>query len=308
MPDTTPDAVSPVSEQAGSPAAGRPSPAEVRLPAEPLSAELQSGVLSDAGPGLRVLLAPNPGPMSLRGTQSYVIGPDGACVVVDPGPEDEPHLAALAALRPVLILVSHRHADHTAGIDRLREMTGAPVRAASPDFCRAAGPLLDGETLRVGDLEIRVIATPGHTSDSLCFHVQGVRAPGEDGRPGGGGLLSGDTILGAGTTMLDHPDGTVADYLASLRKLAALAEDAGAPVTLFPAHGGLGGDLGVVVREYREHRLSRLGEVRRAVAAVGDDVDAVTAAVYPDVPEGVRRAARLSIEAQLRYLRDSRDD
>ncbi|WP_144627487.1 MBL fold metallo-hydrolase [Arthrobacter woluwensis] len=304
MPDTTPDAVPPVSEpQTGPPAAGRPSPAEVPLPAEPLS-----GVLADAGPGLRVLLAPNPGPMSLRGTQSYVIGPDGACVVVDPGPEDEAHLAALAALRPVLILVTHRHADHTAGIDRLRELTGAPVRAASPDFCRAAGPLLDGETLRVGDLEIRVIATPGHTSDSLCFHVRGVRAPGEDGGQDGGGLLSGDTILGTGTTMLDHPDGTVADYLASLGKLAALAEDAGAPVTLFPAHGGLGGDLGVVVREYREHRLARLGEVRRAVAAVGDDVDAVTAAVYPDVPDGVRRAARLSIEAQLRYLRDSRDD
>jgi len=304
MPDTTPDAVSPVSEpQTGSPAADRPSPAEVPLPAEPLP-----GVLADAGPGLRVLLAPNPGPMSLRGTQSYVIGPDGACVVVDPGPEDETHLAALAALRPGLILVTHRHADHTAGIDRLRELTGAPVRAASPDFCRAAGPLLDGETLRVGDLEIRVIATPGHTSDSLCFHVRGVRAPDEDGGQDGGSLLSGDTILGTGTTMLDHPDGTVADYLASLGKLAALAEDAGAPVTLFPAHGGLGGDLGVVVREYREHRLSRLGEVRRAVAAVGDDVDAVTAAVYPDVPDGVRRAARLSIEAQLRYLRDSRDD
>lgn len=304
MPDTTPDAVSPVSEpQTGPPAAGRLSPAEVRLPAEPLS-----GVLSDAGPGLRVLLAPNPGPMSLRGTQSYVIGPNGSCVIVDPGPEDEAHLAALAALRPVLILVTHRHADHTAGIDRLRDLTGAPVRAASPDFCRAAGPLLDGEVLTAGDREIRVIATPGHTSDSLCFHVRGVQAPDEDEGPDGGGLLSGDTILGTGTTMLDHPDGTVADYLASLGKLAALAEDAGAPVTLFPAHGGLGGDLGVVVREYREHRLARLGEVRRAVAAVGDDVDAVTAAVYPDVPDGVRRAARLSIEAQLRYLRDSRDD
>ncbi|MEZ2370876.1 MBL fold metallo-hydrolase [Arthrobacter sp. RCC_34] len=274
----------------------------------PSGADLAPGVLSDAGPGLRVLLAPNPGPMSLRGTQSYVIGPDGSCVIVDPGPEDETHLAALAALRPVLILITHRHADHTAGIDRLRELTGAPVRAASRTFCRAAGPLLDGETLRVGDQEIRVIATPGHTSDSLCFHVRAARAPGEDGGPdGGGSLLSGDTILGTGTTMLDHPDGTVADYLASLEKLAALAEAAKAPVTLLPAHGGLGGDLGVVVREYREHRLARLAEVRRAVTAMGDDGDAVTAAVYPDVPDGVRRAARLSIEAQLRYLRESRD-
>lgn len=305
MPDTTPDAASPGSDSvAGDPAAGRSLPTEVPLPAD-----LMSGVLSDAGAGLRVLLAPNPGPMSLRGTQSYVIGPDGSCVIVDPGPEDEGHLAALAALGPVLILVTHRHADHTAGIDRLRELTGAPVRAASPDFCRDAGPLLDGEALRVGDLEIRVIVTPGHTSDSLCFYVRGVQTLGVGtGEEAGGSLLSGDTILGTGTTMLDHPDGTVADYLASLGKLAALAEDAGAPVTLLPAHGGLGGDLGAVVRQYREHRLARLAEVRRAVAAVGDDVDAVSAAVYPDVPDGVRRAARLSIEAQLRYLRDPRDD
>ncbi|MDQ0709209.1 glyoxylase-like metal-dependent hydrolase (beta-lactamase superfamily II) [Arthrobacter woluwensis] len=291
MPDTTPDAVPPVSE----PRAGDS------------AAELLPGVLSDAGSGLRVLLAPNPGPMSLRGTHSYVIGPDGSCVIVDPGPEDEGHLAALAALRPVLILVTHRHADHTAGIDRLRTLTGAPVRAASSAFCRDAEPLADGEILAVGDLEIRVLATPGHTSDSLCFHVLGKQASCVGGGPDGGSLLSGDTILGTGTTMLDHPDGTVADYLASLGKLAALAEDAGAPVTLLPAHGGLGGDLGVVVREYREHRLARLAEVRRAVTAVGDDVDAVTAAVYPDVSDGVRRAARLSIEAQLRYLRESRD-
>jgi len=265
---------------------------------EPLvpGTEPQTGTLSSVGPGIRVLLAPNPGPMSLRGTQSYVIGPDGDCIVVDPGPDDEAHLAALAALRPVLVLVTHRHADHTAGIDRLRALTGAPVRAASRDFCRDAEPLVDGEILTAGGLEVRVLATPGHTSDSLCFRVRGA---------GGDSLLSGDTILGSGTTMLDHPDGTVADYLASLDRLAILADSATAPVTLLPAHGGLGGELGVVVRQYREHRLARLAEVRRVMQTVGDDVDAVTEAVYPDVPDGVRRAARLSIEAQLRYLRES---
>jgi len=264
----------------------------------PSGIEPEPGVLTAAARNVRVLLAPNPGPMSLRGTQSYVIGTDGACVVVDPGPEDQEHLAALAALRPSLVLVTHRHADHTEGVDRLHELTGAPVRAASGEFCREAEPLHDGEVLVADGVAIHVLATPGHTSDSCCFHVPGAE---------GGSLLSGDTILGTGTTMLDHPDGTLSDYLNTLERLALLAESAGAPVTLLPAHGGLGGELGVVVRQYREHRLARLAEVRQAVATVGDDAGAVTAVVYPDVPEGVRRAARLSIEAQLRYLRERPD-
>ncbi|MFJ3956960.1 MBL fold metallo-hydrolase [Arthrobacter sp. NPDC090010] len=255
--------------------------------------DLTPGRLVAVAPGVRVLLAPNPGPMSLNGTQSYVLGADGECLVVDPGPEDERHLALLAGVSPATVLVTHRHADHTAGVDRLHELSGAPVRAAAAGFCRSGAPLRDGETLGPAG-ELRVVSTPGHTSDSLSFHWTGER---------GSYLLSGDTILGAGTTMLDHPDGSLRNYLGSLERLAGLA--ASNPGTrVLPAHGGLGAGLAAVVNEYRAHRLARLAEVRTAVAQLGDDVDAVTARVYPDVPNGVLPAARLSIAAQLRYLRE----
>ncbi|MDP5228580.1 MBL fold metallo-hydrolase [Arthrobacter sp. YJM1] len=246
-------------------------------------------------PGVRLVLAPNPGPMSLDGTQSYVLGPDGDCVVVDPGPEDEAHLRLLAGTRPRLILVTHRHADHTAGVDRLHALTGAPVQAASARFCRAAEPLHDGQAVTAGEGRLTVLATPGHTSDSLSFHWETEQES---------WLLSGDTILGTGTTMIDHPDGTLGDYLRSLERLAALAETAKGTRVL-PAHGGLGRELADVVHEYRDHRLARLAEVRAAVAQLGDDAGAVTALVYSDVPPGVLPAARLSIEAQLRYLREN---
>ncbi|BAS17492.1 beta-lactamase-like protein 2 [Arthrobacter sp. Hiyo8] len=150
----------------------------------------------------RSRLAPNPGPMSLDGTNSYVIAaPDAAgVVVVDPGPLDESHLAALAAAGPVeLVLITHRHKDHTEASEVFHELTGAPVRAADPAYCHGGEPLRGGEVIEAGGVEIRVLATPGHTSDSVCFHLPG------DGPDGS--VLTGDTILGRGTTVLDYPDG-----------------------------------------------------------------------------------------------------
>ena len=171
----------------------------------------------------RFRLAPNPGPMSLDGTNSYLIGAPGAAgrVAVDPGPLDEPHLQALAGDGPVeLILITHRHADHTAAAARFSELTGAPVRAADPAHCHGAPPLQDGETIQAAGVEIRVLATPGHTSDSLCFHLP------QDGPHGS--VLTGDTILGSGTTVLDYPDGTLRDYLESLDRLERLGSGHGA--------------------------------------------------------------------------------
>ena len=165
----------------------------------------------------RFHLAPNPGPMSLDGTNSYLIGAPEAAgrVAVDPGPLDEPHLRALAGDGTVeLILITHRHADHTAAAARFSELTGAPVRAADPAHCHGAPPLEDGETILAAGVEIRVVATPGHTSDSLCFHLP------QDGPHGS--VLTGDTILGSGTTVLDYPDGTLRDYLESLDRLERL--------------------------------------------------------------------------------------
>jgi 2-keto-4-pentenoate hydratase/2-oxohepta-3-ene-1,7-dioic acid hydratase in catechol pathway len=210
--------------------------------------------------------------MSLEGTNSYILRAPGSAgaVVVDPGPLDEVHLQALAGAGTVeLVLITHRHADHTAGAVRLHQLTGAPVRAADPAHCHGSGNLLqDGEVLSAAGLEIRVLATPGHTSDSVCFHVPG------DGPQGS--LLSGDTILGRGTTMLDYPDGTLADYLTSLDKLEALG-----PATVLPAHGPALPSLAGITQAYRSHRLQRLAQIRAALdrlggdAAVGDITDAV---------------------------------
>jgi glyoxylase-like metal-dependent hydrolase (beta-lactamase superfamily II) len=256
-----------------------------------------SGTLLQRSSALtQFILAPNPGPMSLEGTNSYVIRAAGhpGVVVVDPGPIDEAHLQALAAAGPVeLILITHRHADHTAGSARLHALTGAPVRAADPSHCHGAGaPLQDGEAIRTAGLDIRVLATPGHTSDSVCFHLP------DDGPQGT--VLTGDTILGRGTTVLDHPDGTLGDYLASLDRLEALGA-----ATVLPAHGEALPSLEAIVRAYRDHRHERLDQIRAALDRLGPDatVSDVADAVYSDVGPSVRRAAEMSVAAQLDYLR-----
>lgn len=232
--------------------------------------------------------------MSLDGTNSYVIGDDsGHVAVVDPGPLNEDHLALLAGAGVVdVVLITHRHRDHTEGAQRLHELTGAPVRAADPEHCHAGPPLADGESIRVGSALLRVIATPGHTSDSVCFHLP------EDGPHGS--VLTGDTILGRGTTVLDYPDGRLGDYLVSLDRLEALG-----PAAMLPAHGPVRPAVDELCREYRAHRHQRLDQIRAALAALGDDagVEAVTDAVYPDVDASVRWAAETSVAAQLDYLR-----
>jgi glyoxylase-like metal-dependent hydrolase (beta-lactamase superfamily II) len=238
--------------------------------------------------------------MSLEGTNSYLItatgSGSGSVVVVDPGPADERHLQALAGRGPVeLILVTHRHADHTAGSLRLQELTGAPVRAADPRHCHGGQPLQAGETILAAGVVIGVVATPGHTSDSVCFHLA------EDGPDGS--VLTGDTILGRGTTVLDYPDGTLGDYLQSLDRLEALGA-----ATVLPAHGPMLPSLAAVSRAYREHRLERLEQIRAALDRLGLDaeVTAVADAVYADVEPHLRRAVEMSVAAQLHYLRGPR--
>ncbi|MDQ0768734.1 glyoxylase-like metal-dependent hydrolase (beta-lactamase superfamily II) [Pseudarthrobacter defluvii] len=247
------------------------------------------------------ILAPNPGPMSLDGTNSYLLRAPGhsSVVVVDPGPQDETHLAALAAAGAVeLILVTHRHADHTAGSGRLHGLTGAPVRAMDFAHCHGGGaPLAHGEAIRAAGLDITVLATPGHTSDSACFHLP---ADGQNGS-----VLTGDTVLGRGTTVLDYPDGALGDYLASLDSLEALGA-----ATVLPAHGPVLPSLEAIVRDYRTHREERLAQIRAVLGRLGRDatVGEVADAVYADVGPSVRRAAERSVAAQLSYLRGDGGD
>ncbi|MCH6471887.1 MBL fold metallo-hydrolase [Sinomonas terrae] len=257
----------------------------------------------------RYRLAPNPGPMSLDGTNSYVISGEfsqvpqkipgqempgqAGVVVVDPGPLEATHLGELAAAgRVELVLITHHHSDHTEGAEEFHRITGAPVRALDASLCFAAPPLADGEVIEAAGVRIEVLATPGHTADSVSLLLP------DDGDEGS--VLTGDTILGRGTTVIAYPDGRLGDYLASLRRLEALG-----PKTVLPAHGPVLPDLGDIVRAYAAHREERLAQIREALASLGAEapVGAVTDVVYADVETSVRRAAETSVAAQLDYLR-----
>jgi glyoxylase-like metal-dependent hydrolase (beta-lactamase superfamily II) len=266
----------------------------------PVAGPGSAGRVRGVSSGVSVLLADNPGPMTLDGTNSYLLSGDGrAFVVVDPGPADDDHLRKLAGQGSVdLILLTHRHDDHTAGAARLAELTGAPVRGADPAFCLGGPPLQDGEMIAAAGLLLRVLATPGHTTDSVCFQL----VDGDDGGGDGAGpVLTGDTILGRGTTVIVHPDGHLGSYLASLDRLAALGS-----ALVLPGHGPELPDLATVCAAYAEHRQQRLESVRAALLVLGSDASVTEVAdlVYADVDRSVRAAAELSVAAQLHYLRD----
>lgn len=234
-----------------------------------------------------VVLAPNPGPMTLDGTNTWVLrAPDAqACVVVDPGPLHERHLADVAACGPVaVVLLTHGHADHSEGARRLAELTGAPVRALDPAHRLGDEGLGAGDVVAAAGLELRVVATPGHTADSLSFLLDDA-------------VLTGDTILGRGTTVVAHPDGVLADYLGSLRRLRELGG-----LTVLPGHGPELPDAGAAAQAYLAHREQRLEQVRAAVEAGASTAEEVVAAVYADVDRALWPYATLSVRAQLAYL------
>lgn len=248
------------------------------------------------GEQAHAVLAPNPGPMTLDGTNTWIlhVPGDASAVVVDPGPLDEGHLQAV--LRRVeqlgatvaLTLVTHWHHDHTESLGRWAELVDAPIRGGGH-----GKPLADGERIDLGSLRIRALATPGHTADSVSFHL-----------PDADVLLTGDTVLGRGTTVVAHPDGALGPYLESLEKLHAVASQR--PTGLAPAHGPTHTDAAAVIAAYQQHRLERLGQVRAALAAgdadATDVAQAVVERVYAEVPRDVWPAAKASVEAQLAYL------
>src|SRR4051794_11249159 len=243
-----------------------------------------------------VVLAPNPGPMTLDGTNTWILrAPDSqACVVVDPGPLHEQHLAAVAACGPIAtILLTHGHYDHSEGAARLAELSRAPVRALDPAHRLGDEGLAEGDVIVAAGVEIRVAATPGHSADSMSFVLSG---PDDDDA-----VLTGDTILGRGTTVVAHPDGVLADYLVSLRRL----QDLGDAVVL-TGHGPELPSARDAAAYYLAHRQERLEQVRAARASLGASASArqIVDVVYADVDQTVWWAAELSVEAQLAYLRD----
>jgi glyoxylase-like metal-dependent hydrolase (beta-lactamase superfamily II) len=258
------------------------------------------GEVRPVTPHAAVLLARNPGPMTLEGTNTWLLhSPDNpALLVVDPGPNDEAHVIAIAAAGDIRqILLTHGHLDHSAGARRLRELTGAPVRALDPVHRYGGEGLGEGDVIAVAGVEVKVWRTPGHSGDSLCFLIS---VPGNEPEA----VLTGDTILGRGTTVVAYPDGDLADYLASLRRLRELGD-----VTVLPGHGPELPAAGTAAQAYLDHREARLEQVRAAIASLGDDVRAsdVVELVYADVDRALWPVAELSVRAQLAYLREHSD-
>jgi len=256
-----------------------------------------------------VVLAANPGPMTLTGTNTWLLrAPDSAeAIVVDPGPDDPVHLAAVAgaAGRVAVILLTHGHPDHSDGARRLHELTGAGVRALDPLHRLGGEGLVEGDVVAAAGVEVRVWATPGHSSDSLSFLLD----PGSDGAGGAAGagaggaaaVLTGDTILGQGTTVVAYPDGDLGQYLASLRRLHELGA-----ATVLTGHGPELPNAGEAAATYLAHRSQRLDQVRAALSDLGPDASAraIVERVYADVDQAVWWAAELSVRAQLAYLRE----
>ncbi|MER5884262.1 MBL fold metallo-hydrolase [Streptomyces sp. NPDC001941] len=266
------------------------------LPGQP-----RGGVLSGRATDRAVnVLAPNPSAMTLDGTNTWLLSePDSdLAVVVDPGPLDEGHLKAVVAAaeergkRVALTLLTHGHPDHAEGASRFAELTGTRVRALDPELRLGDEGLAAGETVRVGGLELVVVPTPGHTADSLSFHLPADRA-----------VLTGDTVLGRGTTVVAHPDGRLGDYLDSLRRLRSLTVDDGVR-TVLPGHGPVLEDAQGAVEYYLAHRANRLAQVETAVENGLETASEVVAHVYRDVDRSLWPAAELSVRAQLEYLRD----
>lgn len=241
------------------------------------------------------VLCPNPSPMTLDGTNTWVLAEPGSdeVVIVDPGPLDEGHLQTVldhvadTGRRVVLTLLTHGHVDHAESADRFHALTGAPVRA----FGRGHDDLRPNELVTVGGLEILAVETPGHTRDSYSFVL-----------PADNTLLTGDTVLGRGTTVVAWPDGDLESYLASLERIERLTQ-AGTVTSILPGHGPFVPDAGATVTFYLRHRAERLEQVRTAVAQGAHTAYEVVERVYADVPRSVWPAAEQSVQAQLDYLR-----
>ncbi|WP_330183868.1 MBL fold metallo-hydrolase [Nocardia sp. NBC_01503] len=256
--------------------------------------------LRQVTPSAAVVLADNPSGMTLQGTNTWLLRAPGSAeyVLVDPGPEDHKHTEAVVRETGgniALTLVTHHHLDHTGGIGRLVEATGTPVRAKDSQFLHDSTEVLaDGEVIEAAGVRITVLATPGHTRDSVSLLVDGP----DDGDAT---LLTGDTVLGSGTTVLESRDGALADYLESLRRLAEAAPGR----VLLPAHGPDHPDALPVIDFYIRHREERLNQVRAALAELGPDAEAlrIVEKVYADVDRSLWPAAQSSVRAQLAYIR-----
>ena len=256
----------------------------------PISAEAASPHREPGAPGggFEVVTAANPSPYTLAGTNTYLIGRSGEAVVIDPGPEDPSHVAAVLdragapGRRVALILVSHGHSDHLGAADRLAHETGAPVRR----WGAGTNPLRDEELLPADGGGVRVLYTPGHAQDHVVFYWIGPAV-----------LFSGDLLLGTGTVQVTPPGGSMQDYLRSLERVAALA------LTLIaPGHGPVIRDPRARIAEYLAHRRERERQIIEALAAGPRSAADLAEAIYAGLDPRLRRAAEGTVLAHLEKL------
>ena len=242
--------------------------------------------------------ANNPSPMTLTGTNTYVLTSrdDTSAVVIDPGPELAEHrqsfLAEVGDRALSAIVLTHQHADHSEMLGSVDQWAPeVPVYAVLERFARHVPTVADGDRISFGPDPVDVIdvvATPGHTMDSISLIHDRV-------------LYSGDTVLGKGTTIVTHPEGSLGDYLESLQRLRTLL-DQGAYTRIEPAHGPSIESPAEVLDYYRSHRLERIEQVKEALAKGATTASAVCDIVYSDVDPSVRGAAEQIVRAQLHYL------
>jgi glyoxylase-like metal-dependent hydrolase (beta-lactamase superfamily II) len=230
------------------------------------------------------VVAPNPGPYTGPGTNTWIVEAGPVLAVIDPGPEDDSHLAALneriGSATVGVVLVTHSHPDHLPLAERLASAHGASVQRF-PE-------LGDGDMVRVGTLNVTAIYTPGHSADHLCFWLADDRA-----------LFTGDLILGKGSSMVTYPEGNVADYLRSLDRVAALN-----PRLLFPGHWDPVENAMAKIEEYRAHRLEREAQVLAEVRRGRGTAHELTRRVYGALDEQLLIAAEMTMRAHLRKLVD----
>jgi glyoxylase-like metal-dependent hydrolase (beta-lactamase superfamily II) len=232
---------------------------------------------------IRSITAPNPGPFTLDGTRTYLLG---ETAVIDPGPIIDSHIQSIIDAMPKLrtILITHRHGDHAPAAVPLKQATGAKIFAPEGvlEDSQVDRRLADGESIDIEGNRLEVIATPGHTQEHVCFFS-------EDHD-----LFSGDTILGFGTTAVFPPDGSMRDYIASLHLLRARS-----PRRIQPAHGPTRDDAIALIDEYIEHRLEREQQVIDAIRSGATTIPKMREAIYRQLDPRLRGAAEIQITAHL---------
>jgi len=231
------------------------------------------------------VLAPNAGVRELEGTNTWIVG-EAPAIVIDPGPDHAGHLHEVARTAGAVgaIAITHDHPDHAPGALPLAEVTGAPVYAARP--AEGMERIRDGDLVSAGQTTLSVVAAPGHTPDHLTFH-----------EARSGSLFTGDAVLGRGTSVIDPPEGDLAAYLRTLRRLRELL-----PRTIYPGHGPVVLRAVAKLDEYLEHRAMREDQV---LAALGDgwrSAEELVAEIYADHPPEVHVLAARSVLAHLLKL------